>query len=108
MSIRAHFCEEDGSASITAAGIVTALVSLALAVAVIGAQVADSHRCRVAADLSAVAGAEALYRGRDACGFAQRTASANGASAQSCTLDNGDIVVELRLRRASATARAGP
>lgn len=108
MSIKEHLLDDEGAATVTAAGIITMLVSLALAVAAIGAHVADSHRCRVAADLAAVAGADALYRGRDACAWAQRTAAENSAAVESCDLDKGDVVVELRLRRASATSRAGP
>lgn len=99
---------DDGSATITATGIITAVVSLALAVVALGMQVADTHRVRVAADLSAVAGASALYRGADACAAAGRTADLNGAHLASCQFDAGDIVVSATRRRAEAAARAGP
>ena len=59
--MRATLLHDDGSATVTTAGIVSAVASLALVVVVLAAGVADSHRARVAADLSAVAGANALY-----------------------------------------------
>ncbi|MBA1834237.1 Rv3654c family TadE-like protein [Corynebacterium wankanglinii] len=99
---------DEGSATITATGIITAVVSLALAVVALGMQVADTHRVRVAADLAAVAGATAVYRGVDGCGAAQRTADLNGARVASCEFDAGDIVVSATRRRAEAAARAGP
>lgn len=99
---------DEGSATITATGIITAVVSLALAVVALGMQVADTHRVRVAADLAAVAGATAVYRGLDGCGAAQRTADLNGARVASCEFDTGDIVVSATRRRAEAAARAGP
>ena len=67
--------DDEGSATVTASGIITAVVSLALAVVALGVQVADTHRVRVAADLAAVAGASALYRGADACAAARRPRS---------------------------------
>lgn len=100
--------DDEGSATVTATGIITAVCSLALAVAVLGAQVADAHRVRVAADLAAVAGASALYRGADSCGWAEKTAVFNNAELTSCELDSGDVVVEAKVRRATAAARAGP
>ena len=100
--------DDEGSATVTTAGIITAVVSLALAVVALGVQVADTHRVRVAADLAAVAGASALYRGADACGAARHTAELNGARLGSCEFTAGDIVVAATRRGAEATARAGP
>ena len=65
---------DEGSATITATGIITSVVSLALAVVALGVHTSDTHRARVAADLAAVAGATAMYRGGDACATAGRTA----------------------------------
>lgn len=106
--MRATLLHDDGSATVTTAGIVSAVTSLALVVVVLAAGVADSHRARVAADLSAVAGANALYRGFDACAWAAQTASHGGAEVNRCEFDAGDVVVEVQLRRARAVARAGP
>lgn len=98
----------DGSATVTAAGVITSVVSLALAVAAFGVHVSDTHRARVAADLAAVAGATAMYHGADACASADRTAELNGARVVSCEVTAGDVVVAAARRRAEAAARAGP
>lgn len=100
--------DDEGSATVTATGIIAAVVALALAVAALGAHVAYAHRVRVAADLAAVAGAGALYRGADYCGAARSTAEANGADLRACTFDAGDVVVEAARRGSEAAARAGP
>ena len=93
-------------------GIITSVVSLALAVVAFGVHVSDTHRARVAADLAAVAGATAMYRGADACANAcanaDRTAQLNGARVVSCEVTAGDVVVAATRRRAEAAARAGP
>lgn len=98
----------DGSATVTATGIITSVVSLALAVVAFGVHVSDTHRARVAADLAAVAGATAMYRGADACASADRTAQLNGARVVSCEVTAGDVVVAAARRRAEGAARAGP
>ena len=98
----------DGSATVTATGIITSVVSLALAVVAFGVHVSDTHRARVAADLAAVAGATAMYHGVDACTTASRTAQLNGARVVSCEVTAGDVVVAATRRRAEAAARAGP
>ncbi|AQQ14176.1 hypothetical protein CGLAU_00910 [Corynebacterium glaucum] len=94
--------------TVTSAGIAASVIALAVGVAAVGAQVADSHRSQVAADLSAVSAATALYQGADACDVAARTAALNGAAAQSCDIVDGDVRVTVSFRRAEATARAGP
>ncbi|CAM3247184.1 flp pilus-assembly TadE/G-like family protein [Corynebacterium godavarianum] len=99
---------EEGSATVTSAGIITAVIALALAVAAVGARVVDHHRAQVAADLAAVSGATALYTGAPACEAAERTATLNSAAAELCEVDTGDVTVRARIGRAEATARAGP
>lgn len=99
---------DEGSATITATGIITSVVSLALAVVALGVHTSDTHRARVAADLAAVAGATAMYQGADACATARRTAQLNGARVASCEVVAGDVVVAATRRRAEAAARAGP
>ena len=99
---------DEGSATITATGIITSVVSLALAVVALGVHTSDTHRARVAADLAAVAGATAMYQGTDACTTARRTAELNGARVVSCEVTAGDVVVAATRRRAEAAARAGP
>lgn len=99
---------DDGYATVAAAGIVAAVVSLFILVAGVGAHVVDSHRAQVAADLAAVAGAQARYRGVDACATARATASANSAHLGECSVADRDVVVRASVRTASAAARAGP
>lgn len=99
---------DEGSASVTTAGIIAAVTALALAIAAVVAGVANTHRARVAADLSAVAAATALYQGIDACSAANDTAQANGGSVETCEVDEPDVQVSVRVGRAVQTARAGP
>ncbi|QYH20374.1 TadE-like protein [Corynebacterium aquatimens] len=100
--------DDDGSATITSAGIIAAVVALAFAMLTIAAGVADQHRAAVAADLAAVAGATAYYAGADACQVADTTATLNGAQLASCEVVAGDVVVKVTRGRANAAARAGP
>ena len=99
---------EDGYATVTSAGIITAVVSLLLVVAGAGTAVVDSHRARTAADLAAVAGATALYGGADPCRAAAETAELNGARVEHCEERAPDVVVTAGVGRSSASARAGP
>ena len=82
-------------------------------VALIGAR----HQAEGAADLSALAGAQAVVEGKDACDAAQRIAAANGGSLVRCHV-RGEIV-EVRVEVAgprllgeawilTGRARAGP
>ncbi|MEH0147418.1 Rv3654c family TadE-like protein [Corynebacterium sp. Q4381] len=94
--------------AVTAAGIVSAVTALAVSVAGIGAHVADSHRAQVAAELAAVAGAQAYYAGFEPCEVARRTAELNSAVLQSCTLADGHLTTSTSARTGSGQARAGP
>lgn len=100
--------DETGSASVVAAGIIAAMMSLVLAVVSATALVAARHEAQVAADLSAVAGAFAHYRGEDGCRAAGETARHNGAELAACGVADGDVTVTARVRTRSAQARAGP
>lgn len=94
--------------TVTSAGIAASVITLAFGVAAVGAQVADTHRAQTAADLAAVAGATAHYQGFEACDVASRTAELNNADLVSCQLSEGDVIAVASVRRAEATARAGP
>lgn len=96
------------SGTVTAAGVITSVVALAVGVAGVGAHVADSHRAQVAADLAAVAGATAHYQGNSACDTARRTAELNHAVLEACSLIDGDVTVTTATRTSTARARAGP
>ncbi|AKK10204.1 Rv3654c family TadE-like protein [Corynebacterium uterequi] len=100
--------DERGSASVATAGIIAALVSLALVAVELGAARVDSHRSQVAADLAAVAGATAHALGEDGCAAAQVTAQLNDAVVAECAVDGGDVTVTAEVHRARRVARAGP
>ncbi|MGV0326474.1 Rv3654c family TadE-like protein [Corynebacterium confusum] len=100
--------QEDGYATVTAAGIIVALASVLLAVAGIAAHVIARHEAQVAADLAAVAGAYALATGQDACAAAQRTTEHNAARLDTCTVSGRDVVVGASVRWRGAQAKAGP
>lgn len=97
-----------GYATVLSAGIIAAVVALALVVASAVGRVADSHRAQVAADLAAVAGATALHTGGDACVTAKETAQLNGGDMNDCRITGGDVTVAAAVRRAEAVAKAGP
>jgi len=94
-------------------------VALLVTVAVIGAgavALITTHRhVQAAADLAALAGAEAGRSGREPCSEAERIAAANGADLTRCSASSGvvDVVVAagvglLGTWTLSARARAGP
>ena len=58
---RTQLGDDRGYATIASAGIIAAVVALALVVAAAVSRTADTHRAQVAADLAAVAGATALH-----------------------------------------------
>lgn len=103
-----HLLRDDGSATVTSAGLITAVTALAFAVIAVCGRVADSHRAAVVADLSAVAAATAHYLGFDACAVAEQTAALNAATISACAIADGDVVVTAVKGRAHASARAGP
>jgi secretion/DNA translocation related TadE-like protein len=77
-----------------------------------------AHRvAQSAADLAALAGAEARGRGRDPCATAASIALANGASLDSCVVEGFDVRLQVTVagphwlgqrHDLSAQARAGP
>jgi secretion/DNA translocation related TadE-like protein len=81
------------------------------------AMVVAHRRAQSAADLAALAGAEAVQQRRDACGAAARVAAANGAVLTSCSVEVRDVVVTARVTGPrwlgahgdfAGQARAGP
>ena len=103
-------CGSDrGYATIASAGIIAAVVALALVVAAAVSRTADTHRAQVAADLAAVAGATALHTGGgDACAAARDTTILNGAELDRCTISGADVVVSATVGKSEAVAKAGP
>ena len=94
--------------AVTAAGIISAVTALAVSVVGIGAHVADSHRAQVAAELAAVAGAQAYYLGFDACEVARHTAELNSSALKGCVLADGHLTTSTSTRTGNGQARAGP
>ncbi|WP_328588354.1 Rv3654c family TadE-like protein [Corynebacterium urinipleomorphum] len=102
------FRDDRGYATVLSAGIIAAVVALALVVAAVVGRLADSHRAQVAADLAAVAGATALHTGGDACTAAHETAQLNRAEVADCRITGSDVTVIATAGRGEAAAKAGP
>lgn len=109
---------ESGSATVwvlIASGLVLAAGLLAI---LLSAAVLTRHRAEAAADLAALAAADAALQGpAAACGRARRVAAAGGATLVSCALldATAEVVVRLpatgvlgRLPPVQARSRAGP
>ena len=106
--LRSVAADDRGYATVVSAGIITAVVALAVVVAGIVSHVVGSHQAQVAADLSAVAAATALYTGHEPCSAARTTALLNSAQVGQCAIAGVDVTVTVSVGRAKATARAGP
>jgi secretion/DNA translocation related TadE-like protein len=106
--------DDGGSATVLVLALATATVTLAVGLAGLGAAVAARHRAEAAADLAALAGAQALQRGEPACDVVTRVALANGAVEVGCAVQGAEVVVRVGVDagglnlRARTTARAGP
>jgi secretion/DNA translocation related TadE-like protein len=109
-----------GSGTVLVLGLCALLVSGALAVGLLSAALTARHRASVAADLAALAAADALSgrRAGEPCVLAARVAQRNGGAVTQCVPDqDGSVVVEVLVRprqgaealgSARARARAGP
>ena len=85
--------DDDGSATITTAGLIVALILVVLALTHGIRGTIASHHAKVVADLSAVAGAYAAYTGADPCDTAT---------------SGDDVTVTVVDAPAHAVATAGP
>jgi secretion/DNA translocation related TadE-like protein len=109
---------ERGSATVWMVMACGVLALVGAAAVLGGAAVVARHRATTAADLAALAGAVRAVEGADACGAAERLASANAAQLVTCSATPGAVVdvevsVPVRLGplgvfSATARARAGP
>ncbi len=103
-------------ATMYAVGLVTLLVVVGLVVTTLSSVYVLRRQAESAADLAALAAAQAHQRGGDACGTAARLAEANGARLVSCAVVGDDVAVEvtttgsggLRSIEVPGRARAGP
>ena len=109
--------EECGAATVLVVAMTGVLLTVGLAVAGVTGIVVSHRAAQSAADLSALAGAQALARSTDACGTAGGIAEANGARLQSCRTLGRDVLVTVQLTAEpglglafdlTARARAGP
>ena len=104
-----------------AVGLIGVLLILAVGGLALTSAVTASHRARSAADLAALAGAQAVtlglpVDGQAVCRLARDVAVANGAQLDGCAIDVGGVVTVVAhvvsappwRFSASATARAGP
>ncbi|WP_426242841.1 Rv3654c family TadE-like protein [Nocardioides sp. LHG3406-4] len=109
--------DERGSASVLVVTVAGVLVLVALALSAVAGMIGAHRRAQSAADLAALAAADALSRGGDGCVVAGAVAQANGAALASCRVEGADVWVEVRVRGPDwrgagrdhvARARAGP
>jgi secretion/DNA translocation related TadE-like protein len=108
---------ERGSAAPFAVGAIGLLLFLGAALGVVGAVFVAHRTAQSAADLAALAGADALQVSEDACAAAAAIADRNGAALESCEIAGEDITVTVRVEGPRwlgqpgdpvAKARAGP
>ena len=108
---------ERGSATLFAVAVIGVLVLVGAALGVVTAMVHAHRVAQSAADLAALAGAEARARGRDPCAAAAGVADANRARLDGCDVVGFDVRVQVTVagprwlgqtHDLSAQARAGP
>lgn len=108
---------ERGSATLPAVACLGLLLLLGAALGAVAAVVVDHRTAQSAADLAALAAAQTVAGGGDACGTAGTVAVANGAEITRCSVDGLDARVEVRVAGPrwlglaadpTAEARAGP
>jgi secretion/DNA translocation related TadE-like protein len=86
---------DHGYATVWAVGWMLVLGVVAWAAVLVTVAVARQHRVDGAADVAALAGAQALQHGEDGCGEAGRVAEANGVSLSDCRIDDEDVLVQV-------------
>ncbi|WGL52829.1 flp pilus-assembly TadE/G-like family protein [Nocardioides sp. BP30] len=109
--------DERGAVTVLAVALIGVLVLLTAAFGVVEAMVAAHRRAQAAADLAALAGAQAIEHGGQACAAATSVAVANGARMAACAIDGRDVGVTVLVAGPRwlgahgdlpARARAGP
>jgi len=108
---------ERGIATVVALGLMGVLLAVT-AIAVAGTVVSvTGHRAGSAADLAALAGAQAMRNGGVACAAAAQMARRNSATLSKCSVSGLDVQVTVRVSTPSmiglawsvpGSARAGP
>ncbi len=109
--------DESGAATVLVVTLVGLLLVVGSALGVVQGMVVAHRRAQSAADLAALAGAEAVAVSGAGCPTASRFAEANGARLTACLLDGSDITVTVLVAgphwlghhsELVGTARAGP
>ncbi|NYI80027.1 Rv3654c family TadE-like protein [Nocardioides panzhihuensis] len=108
---------ERGSSAPFAVGALGLLLFVGAALGVVGAVFVAHRTAQSAADLAALAGADALQVSGDACAAAATITDRNGATLESCEIAGEDVTVTVRVEGPRwlgqpgdpvAKARAGP
>lgn len=108
---------ERGAASVLVIALVGMLLMVGAALAVVAAILVAHRTAQSAADLSALAAAQALADGGDACAVAASVALANGAVVTACAVASREVRVSVLVEGPrwlgqqgdlEAEARAGP
>jgi secretion/DNA translocation related TadE-like protein len=115
---RAHTRPERGSATLAAVVLLAAVLVATLVVTGAGSVVLARRQAGTAADLAAVAAAEAWVRGLPACTVAAAVVSRNAGTLRACRVDGAAVGVSVEVRQgvlgtgwtvsARADAWAGP
>ncbi len=109
--------DDRGAATVFAVACLAVLLLIGSALGVVAAMVRAHRAAQSAADLSALAAASAIARGRDPCGSAAGIAAANDAELVSCEIAGQDAVITVEVTGPrwlgqhsdlTAQARAGP
>jgi secretion/DNA translocation related TadE-like protein len=109
--------DERGSAAPFAVGAIGLLLFLGAALGVVGAVFVAHRTAQSAADLAALAGADALQASEDPCAAAAAISDRNGSTLETCEIAGEDITVTVRVEGPRwlgqpgdpvAKARAGP
>lgn len=108
---------ERGSATLFAVSCLALLLVVGAALGVVAAMVRAHRTAQAAADLAALAAADAVGSGRDPCSAGAAVAAANGARLTTCRPDGRTVAVVAtaagprwlgQVADLSAQARAGP
>ena len=112
---RSPASDDAGAATVLAAVLIAALVTITLGGIWLGAVEVARHRAQAAADLAALAAASRLSLGPDtACRHASQLAATMRAAVRDCDVEELDVVVTVTVRtgglmgEARAASRAGP
>lgn len=109
--------DESGAATLLVVAFVGVMLLLGAALGFVAGMVIAHRQAQAAADLAALAAAEALAAGRDGCAVGAATAGANEGRLVACTVEGAVVTVEVAVTGPrwqqwsydlTAEARAGP